>query len=137
MFAWNQKYVLSCPKIDDEHRMLFRLAENLHLALAAGRGAEVLKGLFADLIGYTRTHFAHEEALMRASGYPAYRQHKAEHEDLAARAAALQKQGETGKLTVTLDTMRFLREWLDHHINQSDRLVADHVRARTPALARG
>ena len=32
------------------------------------------------------------------------------------------------KLTVTMDTMQFLREWLQHHIGETDQLLANHVR---------
>jgi hemerythrin-like metal-binding protein len=130
LFAWNKKYDLSCPAIDDEHKRLFEMADKLHTAMAAGRGSDALKSLFDELVDYTRTHFRHEEALMRGSGYPGMPEHKREHDALGARVVELQKQAVGGRLRITLETMTFLREWLDQHICKSDRLVADYARQR-------
>jgi hemerythrin-like metal-binding protein len=130
-FLWSDKYDLACPPIDQEHKRLFAMAEKLHNAMAAGQGGAVLKSLFGELAEYTVTHFRHEETLMRGSAYPTFREHKAEHDALTAKVVELQKaMGRKGELALTLETMRFLREWLDQHICKSDRVVADWARSR-------
>jgi hemerythrin-like metal-binding protein len=86
------------------------------------------------LADYTRAHFFHEEALMVKHAYPDLPAHAEIHRQLIAKLAKLQQDLGGGKLTVTMDTMQFLREWLQHHIGKTDRLVASHVRAAHMAL---
>jgi len=135
LFSWNEKYSLEHPQIDKEHQALFALAGQLHQAMLNGSGAAVLKDLLAKLINYTRVHFAHEEALMRHYQYRGLDPHAAEHRKLTEQVLDLQHKYAEGKLTITMETMQFLRGWLDHHILKSDQLVAQHIRAQESNLA--
>jgi hemerythrin len=101
-----------------------------------GSGATVLRDLLARLINYTQVHFSHEETLMRHHQYPGMDAHVAEHRKLAEQVVDLQRQYASGKLTITMDAMHFLRDWLDRHIRRSDQLVAQHIRAHESSLAR-
>jgi len=128
MFTWSHEYSVGNDLIDREHQKLFEMADRLHQAMLSGGGNLVLRGLFDDLADYTRTHFAHEEALMQHYSYPQLPTHAEIHRQLMARVAELQEDLKAGKLTVTMNTMQFLRDWLSHHIGRTDRLVAEHVR---------
>jgi len=129
MFTWSPQYSVGNDLIDGEHRKLFALADRLHQAMLSGHGNTVLRGLFDELAEYTRTHFAHEEALMQRYSYPQLPAHAEIHRQLIARVASLQEDLRAGKLTVTMNTMQFLSDWLTHHIGKTDRLVAVHVRS--------
>ena len=128
MFTWSSEYSVGNDLIDREHQRLFELADRLHRAMLSGGADRVLRGLFDELAEYTRTHFAHEEALMQRYSYPQFPAHAKIHGQLIARVASLQEDLKAGKLTVTMNTMQFLRDWLSHHIGKTDRLVAEHVR---------
>jgi len=130
LFTWSTEYSVGNDLIDREHQKLFEMADRLHAAMLSGGGHVVLRGLFDDLAEYTRTHFAHEEALMQRHAYPQLPAHAEIHRQLIARVASLQDDLRAGKLTVTMNTMQFLRDWLSHHIGKTDRLVAEHVRNR-------
>jgi hemerythrin len=136
LFAWSDAYSLEHPQIDREHQALFAMAEQLHQAMLDGSGATVLKDLLARLINYTQVHFSHEEALMRHYQYRGLDTHAAEHRKLTEQVLDLQRKYAAGKLTITMETMHFLRDWLDHHILQSDQRVAQHIRTHEAALAR-
>jgi hemerythrin len=127
-FVWTEAYSLGQPDIDREHKALFRIAQELNDAMLRGDAQEELAGLFARLVAYTRFHFANEEALMRAANYPETAAHVREHDRLTAKVAALQRQFEDGKASVTMETMEFLRRWLDHHILGTDQRVAGQLR---------
>jgi len=129
MFTWSPEYSVGNDLIDHEHQKLFEMADRLHQAMLSGGGNLVLRGLFDEMAEYTRTHFAHEEALMERYSYPQLPAHAEIHQQLIARVASLQEDLNAGKLTVTMNTMQFLRDWLSHHIGKTDRLVAAHVRA--------
>jgi len=136
LFAWNDMYSLEHPQIDREHQALFAMAEQLHQAMLDGSGATVLRDLLAKLINYTQVHFSHEEALMRQNAYPGMAAHVAEHRQLAEQVVDLQKKYAAGKLTISMETMHFLRDWLDHHIRRSDQRVAQHIRTYENTLSR-
>jgi hemerythrin-like metal-binding protein len=128
LFTWNPEYSVGNDLIDGEHRTLFELADRLHSAMLSGQGHAVLRNLYTQLADYTRTHFSHEEALMVKHAYPELPAHAEIHRQLIAKLAKLQGDLDGGKLTVTVDTMQFLRDWLQHHIGKTDRLLASHVR---------
>ena len=58
LFAWNDAYTLAVPEIDRQHQQLFAYAGQLHSAMMAGQGREVLAPILSNLIAYTRAHFA-------------------------------------------------------------------------------
>jgi hemerythrin-like metal-binding protein len=127
-FVWKEEYSLGQPDIDREHKALFRMAQELNEAMLRTDAQKELAGLFARLVAYTMFHFSNEEALMRAANYPDTASHVREHDRLTAKVAALEREFEHGKATVTTETMEFLRRWLDHHILGTDQQVASHIR---------
>jgi len=133
LFAWKSDYSVGNAQIDLQHKQLFRMAGELHSAMVNGRGTEVVEGLLDQLVAYTCHHFASEERLMKESGYPDYAQHHASHEKLSGEVREFQVRVKARKVAVTLEMMRFLRDWLDHHIRGADKKVGAHLKARLTA----
>lgn len=129
-FVWDEKYQLGVTEIDHDHARLVMLLNQLHEAMSAGRAKSLLGMLFTELIDYTKVHFAHEAALMKAYDYPEVQSHAFEHGRLARTVLDLQKRFEEGSATVGLQTAEFLRSWLSLHIMESDRALADYLRER-------
>jgi methyl-accepting chemotaxis protein/hemerythrin len=50
------------------------------------------------------------------------------HRQLIMKLSKLQDDLNGGKVTITMDTMEFVKDWLQHHIGETDRLLANHVR---------
>jgi hemerythrin-like metal-binding protein len=128
LFTWNPEYVVGNGLIDAEHKTLFELADRLHCAMLSGQPKTVLSGLFVQLADYIRRHFSHEEMLMAKHDYPLLPDHSEMHRLLMMKLSKLQDDLNGGKVTVTMGTMEFLRDWLHHHIGKTDRLLANHVR---------
>lgn len=128
LFKWNDSYLVGCAEIDSQHKRLFQLADQLHTAMAAGKGKEVLSTTLADLIRYTKFHFAAEEKLMQKHQYPAYKQHKEVHDQLTARVIEFQKDFEASRTVMTIDLMHFLKNWLAQHIGQTDTKIAAYLK---------
>lgn len=121
MFAWKDDYSVSVAAIDNQHRRLFQLAQDLHEAMLARSGKQLLAGTLDNLIAYTKTHFASEERLMEERRYPDYRAHKAEHETLTQTVLQFQKDFLAGKVALSVHLMQFLKDWLQRHIVQTDK----------------
>jgi hemerythrin len=131
---WKPEYAVGYADIDQQHKQLYFLADELHGALAAGAAKQSVPRLLDGLIDYTCKHFADEERIMRANGYPEYAQHCRLHEDLKRQVLDLRSRMASQRVMVTIEVMQFLSDWLRHHIQIEDRKIAAHLKA--PALAR-
>ena len=131
MFDWKNDYSVGYIEIDTQHKRLFQLAQELHDAMAKGHGKDALSRTLSNLVAYTKQHFACEEKLMQTHRYPDYHAHKAQHDALTQQVVQFQKDFEAGHGTVTIDLMTFLRDWLSHHIGQTDRNVAAFLKQKS------
>lgn len=131
LFAWSEEYSVGVVELDAQHKKLFSLVNELHEAMAAGQGKEALERTLASLINYTRSHFAAEERFMKASGYPKFLQHKAEHEALTKKVLDYQKSYRTGKIALSIEVMDFLKGWLRQHVMASDKRYSPFPRGNT------
>ena len=130
IFSWKQEYTLGHSEIDNQHKKLFELAEELHTAMVGGKGKQVLAQTLSNLIIYTQKHFAMEERLMQTHRYPDYLKHKAEHDALTARVLGFQKEFASNRAALSIDLLHFLKDWLAHHIGDVDRKVAVFFRSK-------
>lgn len=117
MTEWTPDLATGNALLDEQHRAIFEWLAELQSAASEER---TLFGAYAitRLKNFTRTHFAAEEALMKEAGYPGLAEHIAEHEAFRARLAEihLKSIGED----VSPETVRFLTDWLTHHIVETD-----------------
>jgi len=77
-----------------------------------------------NLITYTQEHFRREEELIRNIRFPGLQAHKNEHEKLLTQVLDLQKKFESGAATLSIQVLHVLRDWLIHHIGESDKELA-------------
>jgi hemerythrin len=130
MFDWKPEYSVRIPDVDAQHRRLFALAAELHLARTQGKSKLVMEQCLRNLIQYTRRHFAEEEKLMQKYAYPGVLSHKREHDQLTRQVIEFQQRFEQQDLALSLDLMQFLKTWLEAHIKGSDQKYAAHIRSR-------
>ena len=131
LFAWKPEYSVGAPVIDAQHQKLFRMADDLHHAMAAGKGKDRLGELLDALIAYTCEHFATEEAMMHKTAFPGFADHHKEHEDLKRQVVDFRKHMAANEAVLTIDVMEFLSNWLSHHIKGSDQKLASFI-AKAP-----
>ncbi len=55
--------------LDNDHKKLAILINDLHEGMMAGRDSRALKHIFEELVAFSRLHFAHEEKLLAEAGY--------------------------------------------------------------------
>ena len=126
---WTPELMTGNAIVDAEHREIIALIDKLELAGngPAGNGAEEA---LDELTNYVFVHFQMEEKLMQREGYPAkaVEAHVAEHRDLDRRTQELVREYSDGTLTSVEPIVDFLYEWLQHHIAEVDRAMADFIR---------
>jgi hemerythrin-like metal-binding protein len=83
------------------------------------------------LVAYTLDHFEREERALKATDYPDFASHKREHEDLARQVKEIQQRFVSGStFLITLDVMKFLKDWLGDHILGSDMKYSAHLKSK-------
>ena len=127
LVIWKELYSVNITEIDNQHKKLIELINNLHAAIITGKGKEVLSQILSDLVDYTLTHFATEEKYFDQFDYPESEIHKKQHIDIVEQVAALTKKYELGEKVLTIDVMNFLRDWLQNHIIDSDKKFGPYL----------
>lgn len=130
LLNWKDEYSVNIKEIDDQHKKLVGMINELHEAMVQKKAKEVLGSVLAKLVSYTATHFANEERLMQGNGYPEFAEHKEKHEKMTAKVIALQKDWQAGKTTLGIEVSQFLKDWLDKHILGTDRKYAPFLNSK-------
>ncbi len=127
--AWNSALDLGFHDIDEQHRGLIQLINDLWQTLMSRQSRETHIGIVQRLEHYTIEHFAAEEQMMADHGFPGLMAHKSSHHYFATQVAAVRQRLEQNQ-NVGLDLLRFLTDWLTYHISVVDRQYADFIRAQ-------
>lgn len=133
MFDWSNDYSVGIGSIDAQHQNLFSIGRELYAAMNAGQGKSVLAKILGRLVQYTAVHFAHEERLMRLHNYRDFAAHKAEHDALTKQVLQFQADFQNSRATMSVQLLHFLRDWLQKHINGSDKQYAPALKEKAVA----
>lgn len=117
---WSAQCEVGIEKVDDQHKRLFEMLNDLHQATIDGAEQSTLARILDDMVEYTVYHFETEETLFLEYSYPGYDEHKKAHDDLTAQAVALQKQFRDGSATISFEVLEFLHGWLMDHTTGLD-----------------
>jgi len=98
--------------------------------MRARKSDAVLVGVVERLKDYTVKHFGHEEDLFARYGYPDESAHKDIHRKLVQKVLDFEAQLKSGKAKVTMDIMRFLKDWLITHIQGTDKRYAPFLNSK-------
>jgi hemerythrin len=129
--TWNQKLSVGVQVMDDDHKRLVGMLNQLFDAMQAGQGKEVLGCILDDLVDYTKRHFAREEAFFAKTGYPDAEAHHKEHADLTAQVLEVQQKYNSGNdCMLSLELMRFLKNWLTNHIQGADQKYGPYLNSK-------
>ncbi len=129
LIEWSEQLSVHVVDFDSDHQRLIAILNNLWEASEERRGHEVIEAILADLVEYTRTHFAREEDMFARWDYPGAALHKQAHARLLATAGDLLDKFRADRSeTVADEVFEFLRDWLVKHILGDDALYANFFR---------
>ena len=121
---WDPSSSVNVPEFDRHHRQLFALVNHLHEFMLQGMGRTLVLGAIEELTRYAQSHFFAEEAFMRARAFPGLAQHCAEHEAFAGQVREFKQRYDQGAVSLSVELLEFLGEWLQKHIRRADREYA-------------
>jgi hemerythrin len=117
---WEDRYAVGIRLIDQQHRKLLQLLNDLVEIQSSGGEKEDVERVILALIRYTDVHFLSEERLMRMHRYPGNAFHRREHETLTQCVMNFQKEFIAGNASVPRNLTVFLQDWLERHILHTD-----------------
>lgn len=130
--SWSDEYLLGNRRIDEDHKRLFELYNELAEAANTGKNDVFVQEVLTELLENADRHFDDEERIMEKIGYPELEQHKVSHEkfmqSLYDTNNHLEAGGEMGAYVLEI-----LSEWLLDHMRNDDLQLAQYIRSKTAA----
>jgi len=127
LMEWSDQLSVGIQEIDEQHKVLVDLLNQLHDAIMNHHGAEATGEIMDKLCEYTKIHFAVEESILRILDYPDYDDHKKHHEQLLTQVRELRHKMESEGHSISFELLHFLKRWLTIHILEEDKAYTEHL----------
>jgi hemerythrin len=126
---WDDRYSVGIPLIDDQHKELIRLTNELYKGCLAGDKAARVYFMSAvkGTVDYVKYHFSAEEKLLENAKYPEIADHKRQHESFVKQILGDVQSYQGGKKFVPNVFVRDLRDWILSHIAVMDKRYAAYI----------
>lgn len=127
MYEFKEEFLTGIEQIDNEHRKLFELADELY-ALQCDEFIpdkyDHIREILTELKNYTIIHFEHEEAYMESIGYKRMFTQKTQHDALREIIYGWDLDAIDENQDEAIDEMlRTVTDWLVNHILNQDKLI--------------
>ncbi|MBI4999138.1 MAG: hemerythrin family protein [Rhodocyclales bacterium] len=130
---WSDKMATGVAQIDSQHRFLVDTLRQANNRLLDDHEGALLGEIAKDLLTYAIMHFETEENLMRRYGYAEAfpelaKVHIAQHRDFSHQVVAVCDNLREGRQVSRMEVLKFLNEWLRHHVLGIDQKLGAFVR---------
>ena len=135
---WTPRMELGISDIDQQHRLLVDYINDLHSAMSNNRSAPEMLEILHKLHDYTSTHFRDEEKHFVHTEYPSVKDHLRTHREFEAKVDEVERGIKQGTVTLSMDLLTFLKDWLVQHIMGMDAQYVTYVKKSVrPAPSKG
>lgn len=128
IIEWTESLSVGIAKVDEQHKMLFRMMEELDQAIRNNEESDVVEDVLTNLFNYAQSHFSLEEELFRKYKYPETALHELEHQRFIAKAFAFKERLSTRRPGLAIELLNFLSGWVHNHIELTDKRYSKHLR---------
>ncbi len=129
LITWQPGFETKIEIIDQQHKLLVDLINELFEAFTTNQEQDVIAGLFNKLGVYAAMHFAREEHYFERFNYPGIEDHLREHDHFEDMISRFEEEYLKGKEDMSISIFLFLSEWLVSHINESDKKYVSYLSA--------
>lgn len=126
---WDDDFSVEVKDMDEDHKVLFRLARSIAMVLQKRAGLPVEEEIFHEIINFTKYHFSKEEELMEEADYCDIQTHKNHHKKLIRQIEDFSRRIANEGYSVGAAT-DYLLKWLVKHIYSEDKKYTDHFHSR-------
>lgn len=117
---WDETLSVGIDIIDEHHRYLFDLINDLYDVVIHKRGAREVARLIKSLDSYAKVHFRAEEMMMRHYGFEGIKRQEQQHHAFEAKIREFYEELHANPLVAQFDVLSYLRDWLVKHILVED-----------------
>jgi len=127
LIIWSEGYSVGIQEIDDQHKKLIGLINQLYNLYLDKRSSEIAS-IIKEIKAYTLYHFSTEEKLFRECKYKDMLSHIQMHEGFINDLNDITKNSSASNDILTMKTMTFLQRWLTNHIMKEDKKYVGHLK---------
>ena len=120
IMLWNSTYSVGVRELDDQHKGLIHMINEMHYAMNQDKGQEAISSIVEQMFDYMETHFSTEEAYLQKFGDPSLPAHQRQHEEFRGKARDLRQRVRQQEFILSFEIVQFLSDWLQNHIMVTD-----------------
>jgi len=121
-FAWQDKYDIKISSLDEQHRGIAGMINNLYDSLERGVYTDENVGsVLIPIVECLKYHFQTEEKMMMESNYEEYHYHKSTHDRLTDEVMLSVIKIKKNEQVNAREILVVIRDWLLNHIEEEDR----------------
>jgi hemerythrin-like metal-binding protein len=117
---WDENLSVGIDVIDEHHRYLFDLINDLYEVVAHKRGARDVARLIKSLDTYAKIHFRAEEQMMAHYGFKGINRQLDQHHAFEEKIGEFYEELHANPFVAQFDVLTYLRDWLIQHIRVED-----------------
>ena len=121
LLRWTKKYSVGVKALDDQHKNLVNMLNELHAAMLKGQAQGVAGLLLRRALDVSLEHNADEERLMEETKFLGLAEHRAIHCDLISRIEEFLARHKQSDQTMYPQLLRFVGCWLHNHMLTVDK----------------
>jgi hemerythrin-like metal-binding protein len=128
---WEPAYSVTVEHIDEQHRKLFDIVNDLIDEVQMGSNR--LLPIIRDLVHYVSVHFHNENMVMMKSSYPGFDKHNQEHRQFTEKVEEFLESYKQGDTDLGLKMIIYMKEWIFSHTTRLDMEYAAHLKGSPTA----
>lgn len=138
---WKPMYAIDVKEIDEQHRYLFELGNQVYQLTAGGQAesdavGKQIQAIIEQLEFYTLEHLEYEERLMESINYPNRRKHVQEHERFRTQLESIKKDMlEQSNIEAKMQLMLFITDWIAKHIMMTDQELGRFIHSQDGSVS--
>lgn len=127
---WSKTYELGIKEIDEQHKSLIQMLDNIYIACSRGEGTKYIEEAIRFLEGYVEKHFRDEEAIQALYNYPRIKEHQAIHKRYLEELnkLILEIKGKKVETQHIAKVVAYLNNMIRYHIKGEDKVLADYIK---------
>ncbi len=121
LIKWEDSYSVGVKFIDEQHKKLFSILNELYTKMKKGDDKLILSNIFGDLEKYVEIHFSAEEKYFDEFNYIDKEMHIAQHKIYIDKIKTFQKNYKEKKDFLSFEILDFLEDWILNHVTGIDK----------------
>lgn len=130
VIEWSDDYNINVRELDDQHKMLVGLMNQLIEAIKTNEKEENIHRILDNLITDTAEHFLREETLMLEFSDPGYEEHRNAHNKLSTEVVKYFKDYHEGDIDTVQKLVPLLKDWLMDHLIKEDKKLGEFLNSK-------